>query len=488
MKTINSIHFVGIKGVGMTPLAIIAKQAGIIVTGSDNGKIFITDSALDQVGINTIYTKFSPDHIGDVDLVVTTVAHDGLKNPEVIAAKEKGIPVWTQAEAVGEFMKGEIFRKKFEGISVTGTHGKTTTTSMIATLLQQAGLDPSYVIGTSSIPSLKNNGLPGNLGQGNYFIAEADEYVGEYEEDGEIKKQTRFLWQRPKYLIMTSLELDHPDVYASIEEIEKSFLQFAKQLPEDGVLIYNGDDERLQKIAEQIKCKKITYGLGRINKELIYIAGDIEDFGTDGTGFSLHEINQSPYPFSLSVNGEHNVLNALATFCLGKVIGLTSDQIQKGLQRFRGSKRRLEKVIPTNLLLPTDPIYYDDYAHHPTEIKATLKTVRSMHPDYYIVCIFQPHTYSRTKALFNEFAHAFEDCDEVILTDIFPSAREQADPSVTSSLLAEAITKAGGKAMYQAKLPDVVKYLQQQQFPAKTIIVTMGAGDVYKIYEKNQTN
>jgi UDP-N-acetylmuramate--alanine ligase len=485
MKKINSIHFVGIKGVGMTPLAIIAKQAGMNVTGSDNGKTFITDTALQQVGIDRIYNGFSAEHIDQVDLVITTVAHDGLKNPEVLAAKEKGIPIWTQAEAVGKFMEGSIFDKAFQGISVTGTHGKTTTTSMVATLLQQANLDPSYVIGTSTIPSLKNNGLPGNLGHGEYFIAEADEYVGEYEENGEIKKQTRFLWQHPKYVIMTSLELDHPDVYANVEEIEKSFLQFAKQLPEDGVLIYNGDEERLQKIAEQVSCKRIAYGRGKTNKELVYVAGDILDLGTNGTRFTLSGMNQSPYPFLVKVNGEHNVLNALAAFCLGQAIGLNSDQIQNGLQTFKGSKRRLEKVVPTNPELPKDPIYYDDYAHHPTEIKATLKTLRSMYPDYYIVCIFQPHTYSRTKALFSEFTHSFNDADEIIITDIFSSAREQPDSSVSSESLVKAILNIKSdqkKIIYQDKLPNVVKYIGQQGYPAKTIIITMGAGDVYTIF------
>ncbi len=462
----------------MTPLAIIAKEAGMNVSGSDIDATFITDNALKKKDIH-VFENFNAAHIHDIDLVITTVAHNGLKNPEVIAAKEKGIPVWTQAEAVGTFMKGKIFGKSFTGISITGTHGKTTTTSMIATMLQQIGgeFDPSYVIGTSEIPSL-SQGLPGHLGKGNYFVAEADEYAGEYEENGETKKQTRFLWQHPEYLIMTSLEFDHPDVYASIEDIEKSFLQFAKQLSQEAVLIYNGDDIRLQKIASQINCKKVSYGFGDAH-DFVLLKNQIQE-GSSGVHFSV-SYQQQQYDFDMQVNGVHNALNATAVVAVGQSLGLSFTQIHQGLRHFQGSKRRLEKIIPTNPNLPIEPIYYDDYAHHPTEIKASLEALHSLYPNQKIVCIFQPHTYSRTKALFNEFAGAFDDADEVILTDIFASAREKQDPSVSSRQLAQAMKKTKNEVSYLPMLSDVVKYLHSRLYPADTVIITMGAGDVYTI-------
>lgn len=463
----------------MTPLAIIAKEAGMEVSGSDVDKKFITDSALSQAGITEISSNFSSVSLDKVDLVITTIAHNGLNNPEVSEAKKRNIPVWTQAQAVGEFMNGSIFGGNFMGISITGTHGKTTTTAMAATLLQQLKLDPSYIIGTSSIDSLQDK-LPGYLGKGKYFIAEADEYVNEYEENGQRKAKTKFLWQHPKYLIMTSLELDHPDVYSSIEEIKESFLAFAKQLPAEGVFIYNGDDVNLSEIAKRVVCKTISYGFSK-NNDYFIDKSKIEET-IDGIKFKI-VVNHSSeaVDFSLQIPGEHNALNALAVICLAGDLGLSFTQAQSGLQAFKGSKRRLEKISFINPSLPQNVIYYDDYAHHPTEIKATLRTLRSMYPHNYIICIFQPHTYSRTKALFNDFAHAFSGVDEVVLTDIFASAREQNDDSVSSKMLASAIEKAGGKVLYESTLSDVIKYLQSKNYPANTVVVTMGAGDVYKI-------
>ena len=269
MSKIKSIHFVGIKGVGMTPLAIIARQAGVSVTGSDIVDEFITDEPLKKAGIVPL-VGFSKNHVGNPDLVITTGANGGFNNIEVLEAKRKSIKVITQGEAVGLFMNGEIFGRKFVGISVTGTHGKTTTTAMIATILKANGKDPSFLIGTAGAVSL---GTPGHIGRGEYFVAEADEYMTEPNFDKTIKH----MWQNPKIAVITNIEFDHPDVYNSIDDTRKAFLAFANKLPKDGVLITCGDDPQVKKLLSDFNRRKITYGVSKDNDFVVdHVLKDVE--------------------------------------------------------------------------------------------------------------------------------------------------------------------------------------------------------------------
>jgi len=445
MNRIKSIYFVGIKGVGMTPLAIIAKEAGINVSGSDIADEFITDIVLKKAGI-TPKIGFSGDNVGNVDLVITTGAHGGFNNVEVIEAKRKNIKVITQGEAVGIFMDGGIFNRKFTGISVTGTHGKTTISAMVATLLKVNNFDPSYLIGTADAVSL---GAPGHYGKGDYFVAEADEYMTEPTYDKTIKH----MWQHPKIAVITNIEFDHPDVYSSLDETREKFLAFANQLPSDGVLIACGDDPEVKKLLIEFKGRKITYGVSPDND---FIVSDV-----------LKDIK-------LSIFGDHNRLNALTAFAVGQEIGLSKEQIEKGLTEFKGSKRRAE-FIGT---LSSGALVFDDYAHHPTEIQKTLKAFREKFPDSKIVCIFQPHTYSRTKLLFEQFSSSFKNVDTVILTNIYSSLREKPDPTVS---MTDLTAKIGGKAIFIPELSDVLKYINNQSYGKDVVLITMGAGDVYKI-------
>jgi UDP-N-acetylmuramate--alanine ligase len=448
MNAIKSIHFVGIKGVGMTPLAIIAKEAGMIVTGSDIADEFITDSSLKKAGI-VPQVGFVEKNVGNVDLVITTGAHGGFNNIEVLEAKRKNIKVITQGEAVGIFMDGRIFNRKFIGISVTGTHGKTTTSAMIATLLKSAGLDPSFLIGTADALSL---GSPGHYGLGDYFVAEADEYMTEPTYDKTIKH----MWQHPKIAVITNIEFDHPDAYKSLDDTREKFLAFANQLPKNGALITCGDDPQVKKLLTEFKGQKITYGVNSTN-----------DFIVDNV---LNNIE-------LSVFGAHNRLNAAAAFVVGQKIGLSKEQIKKGLMQFKGSKRRSEFVGT----LSSGVLVFDDYAHHPTEIQKTLKAFREKFSTERIICVFQPHTYSRTKSLFEQFSNSFNDVDAVILTNIYASLREKPDLSIS---MQDLTNKIGKKALFLPSLSDVVKYLNNQNFGENDILITMGAGDVYKISEK----
>jgi len=445
---IKSIHLVGIKGVGMTPLAIIAKEAGMNVSGSDVSDEFITDSVLKKAGI-VPKVGFAKNNVGNVDLVITTGAHGGFSNIEVLEAKRKKIKVITQGEAVGVFMNGEIFGRKFTGISVTGTHGKTTTTAMIATILKFNGKDPSFLIGTANVLSL---GAPGNYGLGAFFVAEADEYMTEPNFDKTIKH----MWQHPKIVVITNIEFDHPDAYKSIDETREKFLEFANQLPKDGVLITCGDDPQVRKLLSRFKGRKITYG-----------TSSDSDFVTDEV---LKDVE-------LSVFGDHNRLNATAAFIVGLEIGLSNEQTKEGLERFKGSRRRSEFVGT----LSAGAQLFDDYAHHPTEIQKTLNAFREKFPNSKIVCIFQPHTYSRTKSLFEQFSTSFNDVNTVILTNIYSSLREKPDLTVSMGDLA---MKIGKKALFIPILSDVVKYVNNQSYGSNVVLITMGAGDVYKINSK----
>lgn len=465
---ITSIHFLGIKGVGMTPLAIIAKEAGFTVTGCDTIDIFITDEPLRKSAI-TPEVGFSPDHLSGIDLVITTGAHGGFDNPEIKAAKTLGIPVVTQGEALGIFMKGEIFKKKLFGISVAGCHGKTTTTAMIATLFTQAGLDPSYVIGTSNISPI---GMPGHFGKGKYFIAEADEYATEPKYDHTAK----FLWQHPNIAVFTNIEHDHPDIYPTLEDTRKTFLRFANTLDKNGLLIAFGDDPQIKKLLTQYTHHAITYGFSPKND---YVIRNIRvEHGK--TVFQIDTKEISIGQFDLSVIGEHNVLNATAAIIVGIECGLPVAAIQKNILAFTGTKRRFEvlgKIASGALLI-------DDYGHHPTEIKKTLRAARDQFKKNYIVCIFEPHTYSRTKLLFDDFSSSFINADEVILTNIYPSARELPDPTVSSEMLAQAVKKFNKNVLFLPNLSDVVKYIKQKQFGENAVIITMGAGDIYQIAEE----
>ncbi|HUQ85002.1 MAG TPA: UDP-N-acetylmuramate--L-alanine ligase [Candidatus Limnocylindrales bacterium] len=462
------IHFVGIKGVGMTPLAIIAKEAGFIVSGSDVIDEFITDKPLKDAGIKDI-KLFSKENIQNQDLVIITGAHGGYENIEAITAADKKIKVITQGEAVGMFMTGEIFGKMFTGVSVAGTHGKTTTSAILATILKVNKMDPSYLIGTSDIPSL---GAPGHLGSGKYFIAEADEYATE----PRFNKKAKFLWQFPKILVITNIEFDHPDVYASIEDIRDEFIVFVNRLEKNSILICCGDDPEVKKLLTESKCKFITYGFNKDNNyilENVHFSGDHMFISVSSYGTVIGE-------FMVKAVGEHNALNAQASIIACIEMGISIEKIKKGLRAFSGSKRRLEFIGH----LSTGASVYDDYAHHPTEIKKTLKALRHQYPKKKLIAIFQPHTYSRTKKLFEEFISSFSSVDQIIVCDIYPSLREKPDLSISSVVLTDRLRNVHKDVKYMATLTDVVKYLNEKRFRSDSVIVTMGAGDVYKLHSQ----
>jgi UDP-N-acetylmuramate--alanine ligase len=462
---IKKIHFTGIKGVGMTPLAIIAKEAGFKITGSDVAEKFITDEELSEAGIK-IFEGFSEKNIIDQDLVIATGAHGGSNNIEVVKALEKNIPVLNQGQALGIFQRGDILNKKNIGISVAGSHGKTTTTAILATILKENSLDPSYVIGTGKIPSL---GASGHFGKGEYFITEADEYFSDIESD----RVAKFMHQDPKIILVTNIDFDHPDVFPTFDELKKVYRSFIEKLPQDGLLVICGDGVKNREFKKTVNVSKVTYGFSPDNDYVIDKVG----FDQEKMFFWVSSHGASLGQFSTRIFGEHNARNSLGALVVALEIGLSANQIKKGLSAFKGTKRRAEFIVK----LKEGHLLYDDYAHHPEEIKETLSAFRSAFQKYNIVVIFQPHMYSRTKKLFDDFVISFDKADEIIITEIFPSFREPIDKNFSSKLIVDELNKRGKKAQYCEETKDVIKYLPSGSYPDNTILITMGAGDIYKV-------
>lgn len=465
---ISSIHFVGIKGVGMTPLAIIAKEAGISVTGSDVADEFITDEQLLKTGIKPLI-GFKKENIQDPDLVIYTGAHGGINNPEVIEAEKKGIECLNLGQALGKFQTGELIGKKLRGISVAGAHGKTTTTAILSTILKVNHKDPSFVVGTGEIPSL---GKSGHFGSGEYFITESDEYFSDVVSD----RKPKFLYQNPEIAIITNIDFDHPDIFKNYDEVEDAYLNFVKNIKSSGVLIMCGDGELNRRFLSKIDQKVITFGSSPENDFVL----ERTSINPDGMFFWINSGGSDLGQFSMKVFGAHNANNALAAIVASLEIGISVNDIRNALKEFKGAKRRMEFIGNLN----TGAILYDDYAHHPEEIIQAISSLNKAYPKYKIIIIFQPHMYSRTIKLFDDFVRAFGEADELLMAEIFPSFREKKDKNFSSKNISDKLRENGKNSTYFSDIQDMLKYVASQKYDKNTIIVTMGAGDIYKIGKK----
>jgi len=460
IKTIRKIHFTGIKGVGMAALAILAKDLKIKVTGSDVPDSFVTEQALKKAGIR-YKEKFSADYVKRVrpDLLVYTGAHFNKK--EVIAARQLKIATLSHGEALGLFMKGK------KAISVCGVGGKTTTSAMIATVLTKANFHPSFAVGVADIPCL---GTPAGYDKkGNWFVAEADEYIHSPND-----KTPKFLAQNPEVAVLTNLAFDHPDVYPNFLKTKKAFKKFLKLVPENGLFVTCFDNKNNQKLLKEIENSRATYGFSPEADWQI-----TRFYQAEGKAFFSVKYQQIDFgEFILNVPGRFNALNATASLAVGHFLGADIKRIRQGLEAFTGTKRRFEKIAQEG-----STFLYDDYAHHPLEIRATLKAAKEFWPDKKIIAIFQPHTFSRTKALFAEFAKSFEDADLAILTDIYASAREKQDSTISGKKLAKQTQKHHPEVYFLPGKDKVVEFLSEKNLQ-DTVIFTMGAGDVY-LWHKN---
>lgn len=460
MKTTayKHIHFVGIKGVAMTSLALYFQDQGIAVTGSDVEGVFPTQHVLDKAHI-AITQGFCADTIKNqkkLDLVIYTGAHGGKDNIEVMTAVERRIPVMPHGQALGMVMDGK------RQISVAGSHGKTTTSAMLACIFTTASIDPSYAVGCGTIRGLGN---PGHFGKGNVFIAEADEYMTDPGHD----ETPRFLWQHPEILVVTNIDYDHPDAYANLEDVQQAFITLQKQMTGRKTTIVNHDD-----VPSQVLCRSgshiVTYGYSDGSEyQITHVS-----FEEGRIYFTVSVCGTPIGEFVLTIPGKHNILNALAAIVAACEFGVSYNTIKKGLIHFEGAKRRLE-LLYTN----KDIRIYDDYAHHPHEIIASLDALRSWYPKNRIITIFQPHTYLRTAMLIADFAKSFSKSDVVLIADIYRSAREAVRADITSAKLVEEIAKYHTNIQYIRNLSGALLYIKTYLSPGD-IIVCMGAGDIYE--------
>ncbi len=441
----------------MAAFALWAKERGITVTGSDVDEHFPSDDMLLQKHID-ILSGFDATHISESlqpDLVVYTGAHQGKSNVEVERAIQLGIPILAHGEALGFAMSTK------RQVSVAGSHGKTTTSAMIASILMVANMDPSYAIGCGQIRGL---GFPGHFGAGEFFVAEADEYITDPIHD----KTPRFLWQSPEFLVVTNIDFDHPDAYKDLSSVKDAFVSLQKQMVGKKVSIINADDPE-SSILIAGAVNGVAYG---VSNDATYRIDSIT-YGDGKTSFSIIYNDTEIGVIELQIPGAHNILNATAAAVLALQIGVPWEKIRFALSTFGGAKRRFEFLCEKNHVR-----YYDDYAHHPKEIRATLQAARSWFPKRRVIAIFQPHTYSRTKSFIDEFSESFIDADVVLLSDIYASAREKDTYGISGNTLFEKTKKFHKHVFFVPKKEDVTLQLQSCIHEGD-VVIFMGAGDIF---------
>ncbi len=450
---------IGIKGSGMTALAQYLKSQSKYVTGSDINEKFFTDKILNRLNIS-YFEGFSADNIpDDIDWVIYSAAYDET-NPELKTVIEKGLPCSNYPEALGIITKDKYL------VSIAGTHGKSTTTAMLGMMLYKQKSSPTIILGTS-VPQFDD--CNAYIGNNNVIILESCEY------------RKHFLNFFPNVTVITNIDNDHLDYFQDIKDIKNTFKDFILNTKSDGKVIVPEFDPNVTDLIQEIKkirkdLQFITFGF---KSEADYYASNLEINKTDRR--MKYKINNE-YNASINIPGEHNVLNSLAALSAAKnmeeYLHIDENLLLKGLSDYKGTKRRFD------FKGSRDGIdVYDDYAHHPTEIDITLTTFRNYFSDKDIWCVFQPHTYTRTKALWEDFIDCFKKTDYLIINDIFASAREQKDPNVSSEMLVNEISKKQDNVFYISDYDNTVSFLSEK-IKKPSIIVTMGAGNTYVVGEK----
>ncbi|RMI26206.1 MAG: UDP-N-acetylmuramate--L-alanine ligase [Calditrichaeota bacterium] len=442
---IRNIHFVGIGGIGMSGIAEVLLNQGYRVTGSDVQSSEITEK-LARMGARIAY-EHRPENVADADVLIysSAVTPD---NVEVQEAYRRKIPVIKRAE-----MLGELMRLKY-GIAIAGTHGKTTTTSLTGAVLTEGGLDPTMIIG-GKVRSMDTNA---KLGRGEFLVAEADEF------------DRSFLSMIPTIAVITNIEPEHLDCYRDMEDLQQAFVTFANKVPFYGKVIACLDSPGVQEILQQFKRAVETYGF---STQADLIARNPE-FIREGTRFEVWYRSKKLGPVQVRLPGQHNILNALAAIAVGLELEVPFPAMQRALENFSGISRRFEIKAEGNGILLAD-----DYAHHPTEVRATLQGARQSYPDRRLVAVFQPHLFTRTRDFYKDFARAFFEAEVLFVTDVYPS-REKPIEGITGQLIADAAVAMGHKQV--TYVPD------KQQLPQAVLaalqpgdlVITMGAGDIWK--------
>ncbi len=451
---VNKVHMVGIGGSGMNGIAEVLINMGFTITGSDLSASSAV-KRLEKLGA-LVFIGHGADNVSDADVVVksTAIPED---NPELVRAREKNIPIIPRAEMLAELMRLQ------SGIAVAGTHGKTTTTSLLATIFTEAHLDPTVIIGGR----LNTYGANARLGEGEYLIAEADESDGS------------FLLLSPIISIVTNVDQDHMDFYADQETIDNAFISFMNKIPFYGMNVVCGDDPGVQRLLPSIKRPFLTYGIGPENR----LRAEIIAEGLRSV-FKVYLDGEHWADASLAHPGRHNILNALAAIGVSLEAGLPKEAILRGLSTFGGVARRFEKKGERSGVLVVD-----DYAHHPVEIEATIATAKTCYPNRRLVVAFQPHRFSRTQALFGEFCNAFQGVDLLLLNEIYP-ASESPIPGVNGMSLAQGIRQVSDVSVTFYQDFETMQQELDVILSPGDLFITLGAGSIWVVGENylNATN
>lgn len=448
-QTKEHIYFIGIGGISMSGLAEILASRGHQVSGTDVKETAVTKH-LQSLGIHINFGHRAENITDDITLVVYTAAiHDD--NPELRAAHEKGIRIMDRAHLLGQIMD-----EYHDSVAVSGTHGKTTTTSMVSEILLAAEKDPTITVG-GILPTIGSNL---RIGNSPYFVAEACEYFDS------------FLQFNPFIAIILNVESDHLDYFKTLENIRRSFHAFAQRVPDNGLLVISEKIDNVEELTDGLTCHVETFGL---SEKANWRAENIVHEADGRNSFDVYHNGAFFTTIHLHIPGEHNITNALAAIAASAFLGAAPADCVKGLHHYTGTERRFQ------LKGKKDGItVIDDYAHHPTEIKAALAAAQNVQHNT-TWCVFQPHTFSRTRFLFDEFGEAFGDADEIIIADIF-AARETDDGTVSAAQLAERIAQTGKSARYVGDFAAIEAYLREH-CKSGDLLMTVGAGDVYKIGE-----
>jgi UDP-N-acetylmuramate--alanine ligase len=443
------IHFVGIGGIGMSAIAEVLLASGYNVSGSD-----VAESPnvkkLKSLGAE-IYIGHKAENLNQVTVVVYSSAVNDI-NPEVARAKHEGIPVIRRAE-----MLAELMRLKY-GLAVAGTHGKTTTTSFLATILEECNLDPTYVIGGI----VKNLNGHAKVGKGDFLVAEADESDGS------------FLLLTPVMSVITNIDNDHMDHYGTEENLYKAFVEFANKIPFYGIVALNGHDEKLMHLKEGMKRPVVTFGID-INTD--FSAKNVH-YGHFDTSFDLYYKNEFKTRFEIHLPGRHNILNCLGATALAYHTGIKFTDIAKAVKKFEGVGRRFQLLFKENTFEVVD-----DYGHHPTEIASTLRIVKDTRPDYKKIVIFEPHRFTRTRDCWDQFLHCFNDADEVFFLPIYAASEHSID-GISTDRLVEDINRLHPQFAKKINSIDELGKVIDSHKGEKTIVVTLGAGPIGKAARK----
>jgi len=449
---IESIYMIGIKGSGMIAFVEIFQKLGKKVFGSDVDERFFTDETLKKLGVEFTegFSRKNMEKNRSVDLVVYSTAYNEENNPELQYAKESGMIVISYPEMI------RLFSSEKKTIAVCGTHGKTTTTAMLALALKSCNANPTAIIG-SRVKQLDASTV---VGDSDLLIIEADEY------------QDKLANYLPFGVILLNVEYDHPDYFSSVEKYEETFIRFVKKIPKDGFLVICGEDKRAVEVAKDAKCKVIVYGFFESENQIQMVGENL-----DSAGVKNFEFFVVPRDLNMKVAGRHNKLNATAAIVASMQLDIGCDEIKRIVEQYEGVVRRFDVIGESN-----GAIVIDDYAHHPTEIKATLSAAKEKFPNKNIICVFHPHTFTRTKAFLDEFAQSFTDADEVIILDIYGSAREK-QGGVSSEELVQKAKAFHNNIIHIANLEKGYEYLKER-LSKKDIVLTVGAGDVDKLARK----